>query len=118
MLWLGGRAALVGLGSGAERKLATADRNAITNPAVLVEVTSNSSADYDRGEKLSHYKQCPSLEAVLIVSHRRPQVTVIARSQQGWEEREYRAGQQVELQKPALSVSVDELYAGIELNES
>jgi hypothetical protein len=55
---------------------------------------------------------------VLIVSHRRPHVTVIARSQQGWEEREYRAGQQVELQKPALSVSVDELYAGIELNES
>jgi Uma2 family endonuclease len=100
-----------------ERELASVDRNAVTNPAVLVEVTSNSSEDYDRGEKLNHYKQCPSLQAVLIVSHRRPQVTVIARSDQNWEQREYRPGQQINLEKPALSFSVDELYVGIPLDE-
>jgi Uma2 family endonuclease len=44
------------------------DANAITNPALLVEVTSKSTEDYDRGEKLSHYKQLPSLRAVLYVS--------------------------------------------------
>jgi Uma2 family endonuclease len=83
---------------------------------VLVEVTSNSSEDYDRGEKLNHYEQCPSVQAVLIVSHRRANVTVIARSMQGWEQRECRSGQQVELQKPQLTVGVDELYTGIVLD--
>jgi Uma2 family endonuclease len=37
------------------RRLALNDENAITNPTLLVEVTSNSTEDYDRGEKLNHY---------------------------------------------------------------
>lgn len=99
-----------------ERRVALIDRNAVINPTLLVEVTSNSTEDYDRGEKLSHYQQCPSVLAVLLVSHRRPQVTVIARTASGWEQREYRAGQRVELTTPPLELSVDELYAGIELD--
>jgi Uma2 family endonuclease len=100
-----------------ERAVSGVDRNAVTNPTVVVEVTSNSSEDYDRGEKLNHYQQCPSVLAVLIVSHRRPQVMVVARAAGGWEQREYRAGQNNELQEPPLSVSVDELYAGIVIDE-
>lgn len=98
-----------------ERQVASVDRNAVTNPTVLVEVTSNSTEDYDRGEKLNHYKQCPSVSAVLFVSHRRPQVTVVARTPDGWEQSEHRSGQHVELKSPTLSLSVDELYAGVEL---
>lgn len=101
-----------------ERELSAIDRNAVTNPTVLVEVTSNSSEDYDRGEKLNHFRQCPSVQAVLIVSHRRPQVTVIARSAQGWEHREYRAGEELEVREPSLTLSVDEIYAGIVLGEA
>lgn len=102
-----------------ERQVAVVDRNAVTNPTLLVEVTSNSTEDYDRGEKLSHYKQCPSVVAVLFVSHRRPQVTVVARSETGWASREYRAGQNVELTGTLeLHVSVDELYAGIVLEDA
>ena len=100
-----------------EREVASIDRNAITNPTILVEVTSNSSEDYDRGEKLGHYQQCPSLQAVFIVSHRRSQVTVIERNHQGWHQREYLSGQRIELEKPSLSFGVDELYAGIPLDE-
>lgn len=98
-----------------ERQVSAVDRHALTNPTVLVEVTSNSSEDYDRGEKLSHYKQCASVSAVVLVSHRRPQVTVVARSGGGWEEREYRAGERVALEAPALAFDVAEIYAGIEL---
>jgi len=101
-----------------ERKLSTIDKNAITNPSVLVEVTSNSTEDYDRGEKLNHYKQCSSVSAVLFVSHRRPQVTAIVRTPGGWEQREYRAGDRVELRSPELKFAVDELYAGIVLDEA
>jgi hypothetical protein len=67
--------------------------------------------------KLNHYKRCPSITAVLLVSHRRPKVTVIARGTVGWEQREYRPGEQVALEAPSLALSVDELYAGISLEE-
>lgn len=94
-----------------ERAVASVDGNAVTNPTVLVEVTSNSSEDYDRGEKLNHYKQCPSVLAVLIVSHRRAQVTAMSRGTQGWDQREYRSGEHVQLHRPDLSLDVDALYA-------
>lgn len=38
-----------------------------TNPRVLVEVLSDSTRDYDRGEKLDKYKRIPSVTDVLLV---------------------------------------------------
>ena len=97
------------------RELSPIDRNAVVNPTLLIEVTSPSTEDYDRGEKVSQYKQLPSLRAVLLISHRRPQVTVVERTDDGWKERELRSGERVILAAPSLNISVDELYAGIEL---
>ncbi len=45
-----------------------ANRNAITNPVVLVEVLSPGTAEYDRGEKLAHYQRIPSLREVVLVA--------------------------------------------------
>jgi Uma2 family endonuclease len=98
-----------------ERRTSTIDTNAVTNPTLLVEVTSSSTEGYDRGEKLSHYKQIPSLVGVLLVSHRRRQVTLLERTADGWEQRELRAGEVVTVESLSLSMSVDELYAGIAL---
>jgi len=39
----------------------------VVNPRVLVEVTSDVTEHYDRGEKLEHYKQIPTLGCVLDV---------------------------------------------------
>lgn len=99
-----------------ERLVSAIDKNAVINPTLLVEVTSSSTEDYDRGEKLNHYRQCPSVRAVLFVSHRSRQVTVVERTANGWEQREYRASQRVELEALQLSLGVDDLYAGIELD--
>ncbi len=100
-----------------ERRLSDVDKHAVTNPTLLVEVTSRSTEDYDRGEKLSHYKQCPSIRAVLFVSHRRPQVTLVERGEAGWQQRDFRAGETVQMRGPSVSLAVDELYDGIELDE-
>jgi Uma2 family endonuclease len=100
-----------------ERRVAAIDPHAVINPTILVEVTSTSTEDYDRGEKLGHYKQLPSLIAVLFVSHRRPQVTVVERQGSGWTQREHRAGEEVVLDNPRLSFAIDELYDGIALDE-
>lgn len=91
------------------------DASAVTNPGILVEVTSKSTEDYDRGDKLSHYKQLPSLRAVLIISHRTKAITVIERAQTGWSERDVRPGESLTLIEPSLMFAVDDVNAGVEL---
>lgn len=44
------------------------DRNAATNPVLIVEVLSDSTEAYDRGEKFEHYRQLSSLREYLLVS--------------------------------------------------
>lgn len=97
---------------------ASIDKNAIVNPSLLVEVTSRSTEDYDGGEKLSHYKQILSLEAVLIVSHRRRQLTVVSRATDGWNVVDFRAGERLTLRRPELTFTVDDLYGEIELDSA
>lgn len=99
-----------------ERRVAEIDPHAVINPTLLVEVTSDSTEDYDRGDKLSHYRQIPSLRAVLFVSHRRREITVVARVEDGWSEVVRRAGEQVAIDRPELRFGVDEVYRGIELD--
>lgn len=43
------------------------DGMSLVNPALLFEVLSSSTRDYDRGAKLEHYKQIPTLREVLLV---------------------------------------------------
>ena len=95
---------------------AAMDRNSLVNPTLLVEVTSPSTEEYDRGAKLWHYEQCPSLRAVLIVSHRERRVTLVARTGAAWEEREFGAGDHVIVAAPNLGFPVNELYDGVVLD--
>lgn len=99
-----------------KRTFASIDKNAVTNPTILIEVTSRSTEDYDRGEKLHHYQQCPSVRGVFFVSHRRAQVTLVERSTDGWQVVEFHSGDIVELHEPHVRFAVDELYAGIVLD--
>src|SRR4051794_33681516 len=56
------------------------------NPSILVEVTSDSSEDYDAGPKLEYYQTTPSLREYVIVSHRARRITVHGRGTDGgWE---------------------------------
>jgi hypothetical protein len=50
------------------------------------------------------------------VSLCRAQVTAIERNAGAWQQREFRSGQSVVLENPSVTFSVDELYAGIELD--
>ena len=99
-----------------ERVVSARDKDAIMNPTLLVEVTSKSTEDYDRGDKLGHYKQLPSLQTVLFVSHRTRRITVVERAKDGWTERYAVAGENVQLTSPAVSFAVDAVYDGITLD--
>jgi Uma2 family endonuclease len=91
-------------------KRAEDDAIAVTNPLVLVEVTSNSTEDYDRGEKLRHYQTIESVREIVILSHREPRLTLHRRTPDGWETVEAAAGDSIALESIGAVVRVDDVY--------
>ena len=60
------------------------DRNdVLLNPAVIFEVLSPSTEDYDRGKKLLHYRSIPSLKAYVLVSQDQARVESFSRNIDG-----------------------------------
>ncbi len=56
----------------------------VTNPKVLIEVLSPSTTDYDRGEKLRHYRAIPSLEATVLFDHEAQRAELWQRTGTDW----------------------------------
>lgn len=85
----------------------------VANPRVVVEVSSDGTEAYDRGEKLEHYRRIPSLAAVVLVSHRALAIEVWERtSATDWRHREFGAGQAAEIEALSARLLVDEVYLG------
>jgi Uma2 family endonuclease len=81
------------------------------NPLVLIEVTSDSSEDYDTGFKLDAYRSIPSLEDYIVVSHRRRCITVHHRQPDGsWTATVGVGGEVVEVRSLATMLRLDEVY--------
>jgi len=81
------------------------------NPIVLVEVTSDSSEDYDTGFKLEAYMTIPSLEEYVVVAHRERRITIHHRRPgQDWSARVGVRGGVVEVQSLATTLAIDEVY--------
>ncbi len=88
-----------------------ADDNTIVNPSALVEVTSRSTEDYDRGEKLEHYQRIPSVREIAILSHRERRIDVFTRVDSGeWKNESFGPGQVADLGSLGCKLSVDEVY--------
>ena len=89
---------------------ASDDPLAAVNPVLLAEVTSPSTEDYDRGEKLEHYQKLPGLREVLIASHREPRLTLHRREDESWRTLSAGPGETLPLVSIAGSIAVDEVY--------
>jgi len=62
------------------------DANSLTNPILIVEVLSESTALFDRGTKFTHYRQIPTLREYILVSQTEPVVDTFFRTTDGtWE---------------------------------
>ena len=85
-------------------------RDTLLNPTMLVEVTSDRTDAYDRGEKLDAYKQFESLEVVILVSHRERWVQVHERKAEGWAATDSRAGRVASFGAGRIRFNLDEVY--------
>jgi Uma2 family endonuclease len=88
-----------------------ADPHAVINPTVLVEVLSEHTEAYDRGEKFEHYRRIPTLEAYVLVSHRERRIEMRRRAPDGgWTERAAGRGETLPLEAIGVELAVDEIY--------
>ena len=86
------------------------------NPMVLLEVTRDSSEEYDTGDKLRFYETIPSLKEYIVVSHRERRLTVHQRQTEPttqvdvWVARVAIPGGQVEVPSVGISLDCDVVY--------
>lgn len=86
------------------------------NPTMVVEVTSPSTEEWDRGEKLENYRKIPSLRECVIVSHRSRSVETHRRTDEDrWTVAIAGAGEVVQLASLGVSIGVDDLYRNVDL---
>ncbi|MFP4346662.1 MAG: Uma2 family endonuclease [Desulfococcaceae bacterium] len=59
---------------GEHRFADTEKRDTLLNPDVIVEVLSDSTEKYDRGDKFAHYRRIDSLTEYLLISQKKPKI--------------------------------------------
>ena len=85
-------------------------RQTVVNPTAIVEVLSDSTEEYDRADKFEQYKQIPSLQHYVLVSHRERALEVWSRVDGSWSQSLVREGASAPLEALGVSLDVRELY--------
>ncbi len=102
-----------------ERRYDGADPPSLLNPTLLVEVTSDTTEDFDRGTKFIHYQGIAELSDYLIVSHREKRIDHFRREGDGqWKLTTHTgADGRVDLGSLGGAIAISDVYAGVEFNE-
>jgi Uma2 family endonuclease len=88
----------------------------VVNSTLLIEVLSDSTEAYDRGEKFQHYRQIPSLKEYLLVSQRLARIEQYGRRPNAEWALRVAEGKDARLTLPALEITLElnEVFAGVE----
>jgi Uma2 family endonuclease len=91
-------------------------RDLLLNPSLIVEVLSDSTEAYDRGDKFAFYRQVESLREYLLVSQHRLQVELYTRGTDGrWTLSEFnRPEDRVPLGSVDCTLALSEVYDKVE----
>lgn len=91
----------------------------LINPYVVLEVTSPSSIDRDRREKLEYYYEALSIEACLIVDQHRVCAELYTRGNANWQRQAYtELDDVISLALLDCELPLDQMYLGIDFEES
>jgi Uma2 family endonuclease len=87
-----------------------ASADTVINPAVLVEVLSPSTIDYDLGEKCAQYKQIPTTRAIVHVWQDQRRIAIHERKDDSWHTRVFGPGETASVDALGCRIDVDTLY--------
>lgn len=89
-------------------------QDTLTNPVLVVEVLSESTEAYDRGDKFAAYQTIPSLRHYVIAAQNKPRIEVYTRQADGgWLFFAYGAGEKATLSALECVVDVDRVYTDV-----
>jgi Uma2 family endonuclease len=99
-------------------RLSPDDRlDTVLNPVLLIEVLSDSTAAYDRGEKFRHYQSIDSLREYLLIEQstmRIEQYSIADGRPRSWRRQDHAdAGERVALPSIGSALAVGDIYAGV-----
>jgi Uma2 family endonuclease len=99
-----------------EPEFADDQKDTLLNPIVIVEVLSESTRDYDRGQKFQHYRALPSLVEYLTVAQDEPHIEHYVRQPENrWLLAEFSGlAQSISLQSIGCILPLAEVYEKIE----
>lgn len=93
------------------------DENSVTNPVLIVEVLSKSTADYDRGDKFYLYRQLPALQEYVLIEQDKPVVEIYYKKEHSdlWRITRYEGlDKTISLRSLQVEISMSDLYFDIE----
>jgi Uma2 family endonuclease len=104
---------------GDEPQFEDAEVDTLLNPRVLIEVLSDSTEDYDRGEKFGHYKKIPTLQEYILVSQDRPRIEhSVRQADDSWLRTEFAGLEQTfAFASVPARIPLAEIYRGVEFPE-
>jgi len=94
--------------------------DAITNPTLIVEVLSDSTEAYDRGEKFKKYQSLPSFMEYVLISQYKPMVEVFYRESNSniWQINYYEGLEATfKLQSLSIEITMEALYERVVFKE-
>ena len=97
----------------------TEEKNSVTNPILIVEVLSKSTAEYDRGDKFYFYRQLESFKEYVLIEQDRHIVDVHYKSKNSdlWRITRYEGlDKTIKLQSLDIEISMKELYFRTEID--
>lgn len=92
------------------------DKNAITNPMLIVEVLSKSTANYDRSKKFVKYRSLDSFKEYVLINQYEPIVDVLFReTNNSWKMHTYIGLEKtIELNSLEIKIEMKDLYKGVQ----
>ena len=92
------------------------DEDFILHPKLIIEVLSDSTEAFDRGDKFSDYKSVAELEEYVLVHQKQVLVERFQRKSDNlWLPQAYRAGEQVMFESIGFMCNIELLYENLEL---
>ncbi|MFL5667438.1 MAG: Uma2 family endonuclease [Ktedonobacteraceae bacterium] len=96
----------------------TADAEVLQYPRLVIEILSPSTEAYDRGNKSSYYRACPTIHEYVLVNTERSSVEVYRRTTgKLWTLYPFERGEQVELASIGVTLPVTAIYENVKLPE-